>query len=198
MTTGLALEGGVGRGRYLLGMDTDAPAHPKRSLARTIGGVGLLAVAAIALIFALTSGGGDDGPSEFHQTKVLDLEGAPLEFSQFEGTPVVLNFFASWCPPCVAEMPALDAIHNDLAGEVVVVGLDPSEPADVAAALVEELGVTYPTGIDLDGVLLDRYDGFGMPTTVFIDGDGEVLDTHIGGLTEEEFRTRIDELFGVR
>ncbi|MCB0993192.1 MAG: TlpA disulfide reductase family protein [Acidimicrobiales bacterium] len=178
-------------------MDTEAPGRPSRSLGRTIGGIGLLALAAIALVVAFTWSEGEDGPSQFHQTVAVDLAGQPLDFAQYEGTPVVLNFFASWCPPCVAEMPALEAIHLDLQGELVVLGLDPSEPADIAAKLVAELGVTYPTGIDIDGVLLDRYEGFGMPTTVFISADGKVLDTHIGALTEGQFRDRIADNFGL-
>ena len=163
----------------------------------------LVVVIAVAGVLLFTLSGDNDPevlvtgePSEFHLTEVVALEGGTTDFTHLQGTPVILNFFASWCAPCKAEMPTLDDIHRAFEGEVAVVGLA-IEGERPARETVEETGVTYFIGLDEDGVLLDRYEGFGMPTTVFFDANGLVVDTHIGELTEEAFRDRIDELFGI-
>ena len=93
-------------------------------------------------------------------------------------------------------MPTLEGLHQTLGTELAVVGLA-IEGERPARETVEETGVTYFTGLDEDGILLERFDGFGMPTTVFVDADGVVVDTHIGGLTDAAFRDRISDLFGI-
>ena len=165
-------------------------------------GFALLGLAAIALVAAFLLVGDDDEPgaaggSDFHQIELTTLDGEPLDFAQFEGTPVIVNFFASWCGPCRAEMPVLDALHREWDGRVVVIGLDPSDGIDAARRFVEETGATFPTALDQDAVLLERFDGFGMPTNVFVDAGGNVVDSWVGELTEAEFRERVDEFFGV-
>ncbi len=163
----------------------------------------LLVVIVGAGIALFTTGDNDDSPplaagelSEFHQLEITTLTGEQTNFSSLAGKPVVLNFFASWCGPCVAEMPTLEALHQDLGAELTIVGLA-IEGVRPASEIVEQTGVTYLTGLDEDGILLERFDGFGMPTTVFIDANGTVVDTHIGELTDGAFRDRLREHFGI-
>ncbi|NOX30524.1 MAG: TlpA family protein disulfide reductase [Actinobacteria bacterium] len=171
---------------------------------RVLGAV-LLVGAVLVIGAVLFTGGNDDTGdlaqsgelSEFHQIQVESLDGSTLDFAQYNGTPVILNFFASWCGPCRAEMPVLDALHHEWDGDVVVVGLNSVEGAEAAQSLIDDTGVTFPAALDVDAVLLERYEAIGMPTTVFIDGNGNVLDTWVGELTEADLRDRVDRFFGV-
>ena len=113
-------------------------------------------------------------------------------------TPVVVNLFASWCVPCVEEMPAFERVHQALGDQVTFLGMSNRErsPED-ALAIVESTGVTYPTFDDPDASAFTYFGALGMPTTVFIDATGNVVDVHSGPLTEAELQTRITDLFGV-
>lgn len=111
--------------------------------------------------------------------------------------PVVVNFFASWCAPCVDEMPALEAVHRSVGDQVTIIGLANQDSPDDALATVAATGVTYPTFADPDASAITYFGGLSMPTTVFIDAEGEVVDVVSGALTEAELRSRLTDLFGV-
>jgi thiol-disulfide isomerase/thioredoxin len=113
------------------------------------------------------------------------------------GAPAVVNFFASWCVPCVDEMPAIEAVHQSLGDQVTFVGLANQDGDEAALATVEATGVTYPTYGDPDASAISYFGGLSMPTTVFIAADGTVVDVHSGPLTEAELRAKITDLFGV-
>jgi cytochrome c biogenesis protein CcmG, thiol:disulfide interchange protein DsbE len=108
-----------------------------------------------------------------------------------------VNFFASWCVPCVEEMPAIEAVHQSLGDQVTIVGLANQDRDEDALATVEATGVTYPTYGDPDASAIGYFGGLSMPTTVFIAADGTVVDVNSGPLTEAELRTKISDLFGI-
>jgi cytochrome c biogenesis protein CcmG, thiol:disulfide interchange protein DsbE len=113
------------------------------------------------------------------------------------GAPVVVNFFASWCVPCVEEMPAIEAVHQSLGDQVTFVGLANQDADEDALATVEATRVTYPTFGDPDASALSYFGGLRMPTTVFIAADGTVVDVNSGALTEAQLRAKITDLFGI-
>jgi cytochrome c-type biogenesis protein len=108
-----------------------------------------------------------------------------------------VNFFASWCVPCIDEMPAFERVHQSLGGQVTFLGMANRDAPGDALATVEATGVTYPTFDDPDASALTYFGGLTMPTTVFIDAAGEVVEVNSGPLTEVELRARIADLFGV-
>ncbi|MDQ1503940.1 MAG: cytochrome c biosis protein CcmG, thiol:disulfide interchange protein DsbE [Actinomycetota bacterium] len=112
------------------------------------------------------------------------------------GKPVVLNFFGSWCPPCVREMPALEAMSQRYRGRVQFVGVTFNDTRDAARSLLDRAGVTYPAAFDAKSDLAYDYGIRGMPTTVFIDADGNVVAGKKGEFSEVQLRTTIDRLFG--
>lgn len=124
-------------------------------------------------------------------------EGDVVRLSDHRGSPVVLNFWASWCAPCRKEMPALAQVSAELDGRVDFIGIDHQDRREDALALLRETDVRYPTAFDPTGGTAQEYGLRGMPTTVFIDPDGRVLATSLGELTESELRTSIRELFDV-
>lgn len=111
--------------------------------------------------------------------------------------PMVLNFFASWCTPCLDEMPDFESVHQDLGDQVSMVGLAENDPPERAQGMVEQTGVTYPTYIDPNGAALTFFEGLALPTTVFLSAEGDVLEIHTDVLTQEQLRDRIRAHFGV-
>jgi thiol-disulfide isomerase/thioredoxin len=111
--------------------------------------------------------------------------------------PVVLNFFASWCAPCIDEMPAFERVHQSLGDRVTIVGMAYRNSDEEALDTVARTGVTYPTYSDEDGSALTWFQGVAMPSTVFLDAAGEVVDVHSGPLTEDELRAKLRDLLGV-
>ncbi len=123
--------------------------------------------------------------------------GSPATLADYRGKPLVLNFWAAWCPACVAEMPSFQKVHENLGGEVIFLGLDVRDTRSAADALIERTGVTYLLGEDPDGAILASFDGIAMPTTIFIDAEGNVVGRHSGTIFEEDLRRLISEIFGI-
>jgi thiol-disulfide isomerase/thioredoxin len=119
-----------------------------------------------------------------------------VSLEALRGKPVVLNFFGSWCPPCVREMPALEAMSQRYRGRVQFVGVTFNDAREAARSLLERAGVTYPAAFDAKSDLAYDYGIRGMPTTVFIDPDGNLVEGKKGEFSEVQLRTTIDRLFG--
>ena len=120
-------------------------------------------------------------------------DGQTLEFADLTDGPVVINFFASWCPSCIAEMPDFEAVFQDFDGEVEFLGLAMQDRTEAAVELVGETGVTYPIGLDPDGDIFAQFGGLGMPTTVFVGADGTIERVHSGQLSAEGLADIITE-----
>jgi len=110
--------------------------------------------------------------------------------------PTVVNFFASWCAPCVAEMPAFERVFQDLGDRVGFVGVAVSDRTADARRIVEETGITYPWARDERGDVANAARVSNMPATLFVDADGEVVTVHSGALEADELRDLIDEHLG--
>ena len=121
------------------------------------------------------------------------LDGGQSSFVDLEGAPVVVNFFADWCPACVAELPDFQAIHEEFGDAVTFLGMDRSTSLDGARALLAEAGVTYTIAVD-DGTFFQQFEGFAMPTTVFINERGEIVDRQNGAIFESDLRERVEDL----
>ena len=122
-----------------------------------------------------------------------DFDGAKVSFSDLPDGPVVLNFFASWCPTCIAEMPDFETVHQNFADDVNFLGLATSDRIENAIALVADTGITYDVGNDRNGEVFSMFKGLGMPTTVFIDADGNVAKVHTGVLDVGSLTDTINE-----
>jgi thiol-disulfide isomerase/thioredoxin len=114
-----------------------------------------------------------------------------------DGRAVVLNFWASWCTPCVAEMPTIQAAHRALANQVTFVGIDERDTRSDAVAFLRRIGVTYGNGFDGNGAVGEAFYLNGTPTTYFI-SHGQELDLNYGALTAATLRSYLQEVFGIR
>lgn len=121
-----------------------------------------------------------------------------LLLSDFTGRAVVLNFWATWCSPCRAEMPALQQVANEYepTGELTVVGINMMEPAQAVKSFTKELGLSFPMALDRKGVLAARYGIIGLPATFFIDANGILQAQTLGQLHGELLHEGIEAVLG--
>jgi|SRR5215469_3739739 len=115
--------------------------------------------------------------------------GGSISLDRFRGHPIVLNFWASWCPPCRAEMPALEAAYKKYAARgVVMIGIDGATDTWAASrSFLVARGVTYPAGRDEHGQVAQTYHVAALPTTFFIKADGRVAGVALtGGFTGQD------------
>lgn len=166
-----------------------------------------LVVVTAGWLFLQSIGAGDDPVVGGEASSGAPVPSPSVGFALFDGTqatlsdfdgPLVLNFWASWCPACIAELPDFEAVSQSVGDEVTFVGMNvlPDDRA-AAEALIAETGVTYQLAEDSGGAMYNEFGGIAMPTTVFIGANGEILDVHSGTIFEEDLRDRISELFGI-
>ncbi len=177
-------------------------ANSRRLLASVIG----LLVAVAAGVVLSTGGDGaapsgpaasPSGPSAPTQAFAM-FDGRQATLADYEGRPLVVNFWASWCPSCVAEMSAaFRPAQEQLGDRVAFLGMNIQDDRQTALRLVDETGVLFDLAEDPAGDLYQDLGGLGMPFTVFISADGRIVDRHNGPLTEGQLLDRLGELFGV-
>ncbi len=136
---------------------------------------------------------GEPAPS----VEMVDFDGVDMTLAEYSGTPVVLNFWATWCPFCIAEMPDFQTVSQDTLGDVAFLGVNIQDDPTAAAAMATETGVTYRLTRDPQGVVYAAFGGIGMPTTVFVDADGMIREVVTGQMSEEQLRSKISEYFAV-
>jgi len=107
---------------------------------------------------------------------------------------VVLNFWATWCPPCRVEMPHFEAASHLYAGEIAILGVNQAESATTITDYANEHGLTYPLLIDREMKVNNLYGVLNLPTTVFIDRNGVVREVLIGTISQAVLEQRIDGL----
>ncbi len=110
--------------------------------------------------------------------------GAPVSLAGLRGTPVILSFFASWCPHCRAELTAVAAVARRAAGHVAVVGVDSNDTSSAAAArLLDASHATYPVGVDVHAEVASEFLLSALPVTYFLDAHGRVVGATVGAVT---------------
>lgn len=123
--------------------------------------------------------------------------GGSVRYSAYADRPLVINFFASWCPSCVAEMPDFERVHQRLGDRVAFLGISQSDAPGASIDLARETGITYDTALDERGAFFSALGSTGMPTTVFVRPGGEIADIWVGALNAETLEALIAEHFGV-
>ena len=124
--------------------------------------------------------------------------GGMVKLSDLLGRPVIINVWASWCPPCRAEMPALEKVSQEYQTTgLVLLGINATQQDSRAnvLAFIQEKHLTFPILYDEDGRVYQVYQVRALPTTFFIRPDGTILDIAVGGPLSEAFlRIRIEQL----
>lgn len=125
-----------------------------------------------------------------------DLEGNQRQLSEFQGKYVMLNFWASWCPPCQAEIPHMVKLYSegDLTDEFEIVAVNLSENPDNVATFAQEADMGFPILLDSQGQVASQYQIRNIPTSYFLNKDGTIDSIHVGTLTEDILQQYVNEL----
>jgi peroxiredoxin len=110
--------------------------------------------------------------------------GDPVSLSSFRGMPVIVNFFASWCRDCRAELGAMATVARDTTGRVAVVGIDSNDTSEAAAIrLLVAARATYPVAVDAHAAVATRYLVQALPISYFLNASGQVMGSALGPQT---------------
>lgn len=146
-----------------------------------------------------------DAPAQTEDYPAKDFtltnwEGEKANLKDFAGKPVILNFWASWCPPCQSEMPYFQEAfleHGDEVSFIMADLVDGSRETESAARrFIAEKGYTFPVYFDFTGKAATDYGVMSIPTTFFIDGNGIVRAFHLGAMSREMIEEEIQGLLG--
>lgn len=156
-----------------------------------------------ATAYGFVGGNADSGVLAASDRKAIPaitgttLDGQRLDLASLRGDVVVLNFWASWCPPCRAEAPALEQVYdNTKAQGVRFVGIDTKDETAAASAFVAGKQITYPSIEDQGASIAARLPvpPQGFPSTLVLDRDGRVAYRHIGALTISDLQPVVQQL----
>ncbi len=139
----------------------------------------------VASLFDIDNSGAQPDPGQPAPDFTIHLpDGSSAHLSDYRGRPVVLNFWATWCPPCRQEMPALvEAFETHQEDGLVVIAINESEGHELVSAFVAEFGMTMPVVIDPQGEVMRAYKTQSLPSSFFIDPNGMVRVRWLGFLT---------------
>jgi peroxiredoxin len=121
------------------------------------------------------------------------LAGDTVKLTDLKGKKVMLNFWATWCPPCKAEMPAMEEFHKEAGDEVVILAVNIDPHLDVKA-FVDENGITFPIPLDAEDKVNETYQVLSIPTTYFIDTKGNIGNKYIGAMNLDAMKQYTKDL----
>jgi cytochrome c biogenesis protein CcmG, thiol:disulfide interchange protein DsbE len=159
----------------------------------------MAAVATLAACSGTSSGGSDSNATAQIGEQAPSwsdplVGGGKLSMEQLRGKPVFIDFFATWCPPCNAEAPEVNAAYKEYAPRgLAVIGADVQETPQKATLFVQTHKLSYPAVVD-SGTLSDEYRINGMPVGVFIDRTGVVRKIEVGQLSREQLDADIKSI----
>ena len=137
-------------------------------------------------------------PQETPDFRVYDNRGLPVKLSDQLGKPVVVSFWATWCPYCIGEFDAYQKLYNEFGDEVVFMMVDlpgiNGETAEAARTYIHEHGYTFPVYFDFDFSAYLAYSATAIPLSLFIDSDGYVVKNQLGAVNEATLRSFVNAI----
>ena len=126
---------------------------------------------------------------------LMSLSGEPVSLSDYSGQVVLVNMWATWCPPCKAEMPTIHEYYQTHRNDgFVVLAVNSQEKAANVNSFIQATGFTFPVLLDDQATVMDQYNVLGLPTSFIIGRDGTIQHTHTGQITEDQLEQYIDPL----
>lgn len=126
------------------------------------------------------------------------IDGTKARLSDFNGRPVWINFWASWCPPCRAENPDIQDLYNAHKDADGLVLLAPAigEGRDSVAGYMQRADLQYPVGTDSDTQIAANYRVLGIPTHIFVDRDGIIREIRVGAISKKAMEKKLAQIIG--
>jgi cytochrome c biogenesis protein CcmG/thiol:disulfide interchange protein DsbE len=149
-------------------------------------------IAAVAIIVIVAYAQAKEDGGQARTLAGTTLAGQSFDLVSTRGKPTVINFFASWCPPCNSEAPDLVAFSK-AHPEASFVGVAVNDERADTEGFVSKYGIAYPVVYDPEGGLGNDWGVTGIPTTFFLDADGVVKDTIIGAASREQFEASLEK-----
>ncbi|HEX2194349.1 MAG TPA: TlpA disulfide reductase family protein [Candidatus Limnocylindria bacterium] len=135
--------------------------------------------------------------SQAPEFSLADLDGDPVRLADLRGRPVIVNFWASWCGPCVEEFPLLSEAATRHAGDgLALVGIVFRDNSEAARAFMQRMGASWPAAMDPGEATAQEYGIYGPPETFFIDAEGTVVARQIGPLGRADLERHLATLLG--
>ncbi len=154
-------------------------------------------VLGLGLTLGLTPGAARAAGPETHSPRTppafaaVDLQGTTKTLADYRGKVVLLNFWATWCPPCRREMPSMERLRRKMAGRPLeIVALDSAEPAAEVRAFLKTLDLGFPVLLDPEGENTMRWKVYALPTTFLLDVEGRIRYVLKGGAEWDEGEAR--------
>lgn len=145
-----------------------------------------------AIVFAESAPRGAQIGTAAPEIALADLDGNPVRLSDLRGRPVIVNFWASWCGPCVTEFPLLaGALQAHTSDGLVIIGVVVADQSEAARDFMERFGASWPAVMDPGDRVARRYGIFGPPESFFIDRDGIVVGRQIGELSAADLERQL-------
>lgn len=122
---------------------------------------------------------------------LTDLAGKEVKLTNYRGKKVMLNFWATWCPPCKAEMPAMEKVYQQKSAEIEILAIN-LDPQNDVSGFVNENKLSFPVLLDKNGAVQQAYSIISIPTTFIIDEKGVIIKKYIGSMTHEQMEEMIN------
>jgi len=177
---------------------TESTAPEKVSKKKTVGlTLGIVVLLVLFFVFAYglqkresTQLAGAPAPD----FSITPFDGETYTLESVRGTPVLINFWASWCVECYKEAALLEQASQDFKGKVLFLGIDYLDTEKEAMAYLEKYGVTYPSGPDIESRMAKAYRITGVPETFFVTADGQIIHVQIGPIERPQLYQLLDKL----
>ncbi|WP_409305650.1 peroxiredoxin family protein [Peribacillus sp. SCS-155] len=127
---------------------------------------------------------------------LVNLNGQKVKLSDYRGKKVLLNFWATWCPPCKKEMPDLEKLHTTSGEDIVVLAVN-DDPQNDVKGFAQDLNLTFPILLDNEKAsesVTEAYQVMSLPTSFFIDKNGVIQDKFVGAMTYEYMQENLNKI----
>ena len=145
----------------------------------------------------MEAGAVDEAGTPAADFTVYDIDGNEVRLSDRIGKKTLINFWATWCPPCCAELPYMQKAYEERGDEIDFMFVDltdgVSETEETVKAFLEDNGYTFPVYYDSDASAVTAYGITGIPATYIIDEDGNVTAAHVGSMSEAEIESLLTQ-----
>ncbi|WP_108669279.1 redoxin domain-containing protein [Peribacillus acanthi] len=165
---------------------------------KIIASVALVLLVTVAMVQAMEQKKEDNAPGlkigkDAPDFELQTLDGQKVALSDLKGKKVMLNFWATWCPPCKAEMPEMEEFQQQLSKDEVILAVN-IDPQNDVEGFIDSMGVTFPIALDEGGEVNKMYKILTIPTTYFIDSEGVIQEKFIGAMSLKDMKELMGNL----